>query len=105
MLVAARLGSLAAVIAPSNDRRMLSRLARCLCQGWEPRGMQGWPGKKKSKVQKKCSEERGMCLLKPCTWPCCHGVVFSFERIIPAKRSLGSVITSQTCCGCPRAGE
>lgn len=47
MLVAARLGSLAAVIAPSNDRRMLSRLARCLCQGWEPRGMQGWPGKKK----------------------------------------------------------
>lgn len=47
MLVAARLGSLAAMIAPSNDRRMLSRLARCLCQGWERRGMQGWPGMKK----------------------------------------------------------
>lgn len=47
MLAAAALGSLAAVIAPSNDGRMLSRLARCLCQGWERRGMQGWPGKKK----------------------------------------------------------
>lgn len=55
MLAAAGLGSLAAAIAPSNDRRMLSRLARCLCQGWERRGMQGWqrrgmqgwPGKKR----------------------------------------------------------
>lgn len=47
MLVAAGLGCLAAVIAPSNDRRMLSRLARCLFQGWEQREMQGWPGKKK----------------------------------------------------------
>lgn len=47
MLAAAGLGSLAAVIAPSNDTRMLSRLVCCLCQGCEWRGMQGWPGEEK----------------------------------------------------------
>lgn len=47
MLAATELGSLAATVAPSNESRMLSRLAGCLRRGWEWRRMQGCPGKKR----------------------------------------------------------
>lgn len=47
MLAATELCSLAATVPPSNESRMLSRLAGCLRQGWEWRRMQGWPGEKR----------------------------------------------------------
>lgn len=101
MLAAAELGSLAAAVAPSNESRMLSRLAGCLWQGWQWRRMEAGLARK-VKVWRECQEGRGTCLWTPCARPCCQRVIFSLEKIIATEMSLSTLTghggnkTSQT---------